>query len=157
MTREEAIKIIDCYDIGFYDLSGEKIPAYKLADAFYMAIEALSADTVSREDYHNLLTASNDIDRALREYQAKEEHASAEAVQGWIPCSERLPDIKEHHVSDPCLVYCENGVYGFAELEENIFGQVGWNCEREDEYHEPIGDVLAWMPLPKPYKGGDTE
>lgn len=44
MTREEAIKIIDCYDIGFYDLSGEKIPADKLADAFDMAIEALQTD-----------------------------------------------------------------------------------------------------------------
>lgn len=44
MTREEAIKIIDCYDIGFYDLSGEKIPADKLADAFDMAIEALQGD-----------------------------------------------------------------------------------------------------------------
>ena len=42
MTREEAIKIIDCYDIGFYDLSGAKIPADKLADAFDMAIEALT-------------------------------------------------------------------------------------------------------------------
>lgn len=42
MTREEAIKIINCYDIGFYDLSGEKISADKLADAFDMAIEALS-------------------------------------------------------------------------------------------------------------------
>ena len=51
MTREEAIKIIDCYDIGFYDLSGEKIPADKLAEAFDLAIEALSADTVSRESY----------------------------------------------------------------------------------------------------------
>lgn len=41
MTREEAIKIINCYDIDFYDLSGEKIPADKLADACDMAIEAL--------------------------------------------------------------------------------------------------------------------
>lgn len=24
MKKEEAIKIIDCYDIGFYDLSGAK-------------------------------------------------------------------------------------------------------------------------------------
>ena len=48
MTREEAIKIIDCYDIGFYDLSGEKIPAYKLAEAFDMAIEALSAEAISK-------------------------------------------------------------------------------------------------------------
>ena len=44
MTREEAIKIIGCYDINFYDLSGEKIPADKLGEAFDMAIEALSAD-----------------------------------------------------------------------------------------------------------------
>ena len=44
MTREEAIKIIDCYDIGFYDLSGAKIPADKLADAFDMAIEALQQE-----------------------------------------------------------------------------------------------------------------
>ena len=75
----------------------------------------------------------------------------------WIPCSERLPDIKEHHCSEPCIVYCENGAYGFAELEENIFGQVGWNCERDDEYHEPLGKVLAWMPLPEPYQGGETD
>lgn len=108
------------------------------------ALKALpSADAVYIETY-----------RELYEKYVKLKHASAEAVQVWIPCSERLPDIKEHHVSEPCLVCCENGAYGFAELEENIFGQVGWDCEREDEYHEPLGEVLAWMPLPKPYKGG---
>lgn len=42
MTREEATKIIGCYDINFYDLSGEKIPANKLGEAFDMAIEALT-------------------------------------------------------------------------------------------------------------------
>ena len=77
---------------------------------------------------------------------------SAQSEPRWIPCSERLPDIGGHHVSDPCIVYCSNGAYGFAELEENIFGQVGWNCERDDEYHEPLGEVLAWMPLPEPYQ-----
>ena len=79
------------------------------------------------------------------------------AERDWIPCSERLPDIKEHHVSGTCHVYCENRAYGFAELEENIFGQVGWNCEREDEYHEPLGEVIAWMPLPKPYREDGEE
>ena len=74
-----------------------------------------------------------------------------DAVSEWIPCSERLPKIGEYHISEPCLVYCKGGVYAFAELEENIFGQVGWNCERDDDYHEPIGEVVAWMPLPKPY------
>ena len=54
MTREEAIKIIDCYDIGFYDLSGEKIPADKLAEAFDMAIEALSEETSTIQEKHQL-------------------------------------------------------------------------------------------------------
>lgn len=75
----------------------------------------------------------------------------------WIPVSERLPEIGEYHVSEPCIVYCSNGAYGFAELEENLFGQVGWNCERDDEYHEPLGEVLAWMPLPEPWKGEEDE
>lgn len=71
----------------------------------------------------------------------------------WMPCSERLPEIEDHHVSNPCIVYCDNGAYGFAELQENIFGQVVWDCERDDEYHEPLGNVIAWMPLPPPYEG----
>ena len=83
---------------------------------------------------------------------------SADRPQGvWIPCSERLPRIGEHHISEPCLVYCKCGAYAFAELEENIFGQVGWNCERDDDYHEPIGEVVAWMPLPEPWKGADDD
>lgn len=52
MTREEAIKIIDCYDIGFYDLSGEKIPADKLAEAFYMATEALQTPPISQRSMY---------------------------------------------------------------------------------------------------------
>ena len=51
MTREEAIKIIDCYDIGFYDLSGEKIPADKLVEAFGMAVDALSAEAARKGEY----------------------------------------------------------------------------------------------------------
>ena len=94
---------------------------------------------------------------AIRAKKVIEKLPSAQPEQRWIPCSERLPDIKEHHVSEPCIVYCSNGAYGFAELEENIFGQVGWNCERDDDYHEPLGEVLAWMPLPDPYQAEKKE
>lgn len=54
MTKEEAIKIINCYDIGFYDLSGEKIPADKLAEAFDMATEALE-----RTDTHECVNPTH--------------------------------------------------------------------------------------------------
>lgn len=64
----------------------------------------------------------------------------------WILCSERLPELGVNYVSEPCVVYCDTGAYGFAYL--GIFGQqVMWNCERDDEYHEPLGEVVAWMPL----------
>lgn len=76
----------------------------------------------------------------------------------WIPCSERLPEIiKGHYVSDVCIVYCDTGAYGFTILEENIFCQVGWQCERDDDYHEPLGEVIAWMPLPEPYREGEQK
>ena len=71
MTKEEAIKIIDCYDVGFYDLSGGKIPANKLADAFDMAIEALSAkpqtDYINRADAIDAVVSWTVEDRPTEE------------------------------------------------------------------------------------------
>lgn len=75
------------------------------------------------------------------------------SVQQWTPVSEGLPKITEHHVSEVVICYLADGAYCFGSLEENIFGQVGWSCERDDEYHQPVGEVLAWMPLPLPWEG----
>ena len=184
---------------------------------------------VMAEDYHNLLTASEDIDRALREYQAKEEQLSAEAeptmteevrealmrltmcareecgmckykdecgfdfqykistdnmntladallrskcevdaksaeaVQGWIPCSERLPEI-----ACRCLVTLSNNVvavgtlHGDGEYEDDFGRIVSWGKRWHLEPTSmmiayPEDSVIAWQPLPKPYKGGDDK
>ena len=74
---------------------------------------------------------------------------SAEAVQGWIPCSERLPDVGEN-------VLFTTDIYGgyVAEGDRRADGkwwQYRWNSLLQNE------DVVAWMPLPTPYKGGDDE
>ena len=61
MTREEAIKIINCYDIGFYDLSGEKIPADKLVEAFDMAIEALQAEPVKHGEWKVIIKTEDEM------------------------------------------------------------------------------------------------
>lgn len=45
MTKEEAVKILSYYDMGFYDINGFPIPALMLAEACDMAIEALSTQT----------------------------------------------------------------------------------------------------------------
>lgn len=76
-------------------------------------------------------------------------HNAPTAETDLISVEEDLPEIGEHHVSDVVLCYCKGGVYAFSELEENIFGQKCFSCERDDEYHCNPLEVIAWMPLPK--------
>ena len=70
---------------------------------------------------------------------------SAEAVQGWIPCSERLPN---------------EGQGVIVTVDDNVYEiKVGSCIYSSGRFHSLYNDltVTAWMPLPKPYKGGDDE
>ena len=61
MTREEAIKVLSSYDVNgvWADVDGKPYNAEEQAEAFDMAIEALSADTVSREQYDHVCEEYN--------------------------------------------------------------------------------------------------
>lgn len=70
----------------------------------------------------------------------------------WISVKDRLPEIKDHHVSDTVLVYCaEQEAMAFTELEETFFGGFVFGVERDDPrgVYEPM-EVTHWMPLPEP-------
>lgn len=69
---------------------------------------------------------------------------SEDRPQEWIPCSERLP--KEN---TEVLMSLEWGI----DIGEYRNGD--WHSEWINYYDD--GDVLAWMPLPKPWKGADDE
>jgi hypothetical protein len=71
----------------------------------------------------------------------------------WTLCSNKLPKINDCHISKPCFIYRKDGIYAFAELKENIFRQIGWNCKCDNDYYKLINEVIAWMPLPEPWKG----
>lgn len=84
--------------------------------------------------------------------------AHAEAVQGWIPCSERLPKAEDMYQPPEQRYLCQLEAYGerkFCVLSR-LKGAISpfW-----DWYGVAVHDseVTAWMPLPKPYKGGDSE
>ena len=65
-------------------------------------------------------------------------------TQEWIPCSDGLP-LERNAV----LVWSINNTY-CAYLEDGkwyIFGAYDWELK----------EVTAWMPLPKPYKGGNKD
>ena len=150
MTKSEAISWLR----GIAEHEGEDVPIYEEdVEALDLAIQALESqpcDAISREDAIN--TAIDAVDewdggcntnRATMICKAIKKIPSVQPQQGWIPCSERLPE-----VGDEVLVTCADEV-GIAWLEpycirwlSNDFGDA-WI----DKY-KPI----AWQPLPQPYK-----
>lgn len=121
----------------------------------------------ANSDEHQAWYKSQDI------YEALEALPYADRPQEWIPCSERLPE--------------EEGTYlvtfgAFAETingEKVIFGdidgsvsEIGYGCYERDIFWHPTAfgwydlatatpfdkrAIIAWMPLPKPWKGADDE
>lgn len=66
----------------------------------------------------------------------------------WIPCSERLPEVKigwDSEVNIYLVTVDDGAIY----TDIDIIRKSGF-----DKYGS---NVTAWMPLPEPYKGGDAE
>ena len=75
-----------------------------------------------------------------------EEVPSADRPQGWIPCSERLPTKAGHYL---CSFNKPNRI-------DNIYVDLAyWTGSRW--YGYLANEIIAWMPLPEPWKGADDE
>ena len=80
-----------------------------------------------------------------------------EALEGtkWIPCSERLPEDKYVLISKkPSKISGDKWCVTIAiRTADPRSGKIQWR----DSGFGVIQDdkVLAWMPLPEPYRGGD--
>ena len=81
---------------------------------------------------------------------------SAQPESKWIPCSERLPELDEDGYSDKVLV-CFANFTGCEICEYRDCDDChGWYVGDTDDNPEDIGiHVVAWMPLPEPYKEGN--
>lgn len=74
----------------------------------------------------------------------------------WIPCSERLPND-----SQQVLVYARSTHYALAKYDEmrEADGTYKKQWVTFDAWKPfyTIKEVIAWMPLPEPWKEGDAE
>ena len=129
--------------------------------------EAKSMGTYGTDYMATLLTRSADTIEMLSE------KVRADRPQGWIPCSERLPeDIRPVLVTwknnDPASYYQyivgkhfigtahyhRGKWYWYSSVTEDLLAEYG-KCDSE-EFDEAI-EAVAWMPLPKPWKGVANE
>lgn len=66
----------------------------------------------------------------------------------WIPVSEKLPEENEY-IGDVCKYYLIQDEYG--DMHVAHLSNVGWIPM--DSLKAISNEVIAWMPLPEPYKG----
>ena len=68
---------------------------------------------------------------------------------GWIPCSEKLPDVRQ----DVLVTVKYTGFMGM----HGYWIKTG-HMEAENDWWGDCagGEVIAWQPLPKPFKEGDN-
>ena len=86
----------------------------------------------------------DEVERFIREFPQ---------VGGWIPVSERLPEEGQDRYYPISLVTLDNGdvclgVYRYDDKEWWTRMSVG------EHYYTNTHKVIAWQPLPEPYKGG---
>ena len=102
------------------------------------------SDYISRSDAILAVEWSHTPDSAISAIK------SLPSAQQWIPCSERLPeyDGEMYLVTD----YCE-------QINRRRIHISYCYVNREGFWSDvPVGyKVIAWMPLPEPYKDGDTD
>jgi len=165
-SKQANIPISELYDIL------EQMPS---AETHENRTETHACDCISRQAAIDALDAVFPVDPMKSEYAqgiacgaalAKtyvEQLPSAEPEQKWIPCSERLPEVHEsgnsvsgiYMQSNPVLVYgtCEyedNAQFHVVTYCDDLDGNTYWSTELDAI---TVSGVIAWMPLPEPWKG----
>lgn len=92
------------------------------------------------------------IEEIIRSHMDDGKGINAGSKSDWIPCSERLPNEIEFQEA-----YCRNQyaaeilvtIKGATRPTTLYFKNNSWFDEERNYY-----EVVAWQPLPEPYKGG---
>lgn len=88
---------------------------------------------ISLEQYNKMAERLTYLEQKNAEYE-------------WIPVSERLPHA-EYGESDIVLAYTKDGLYRIL-----YFNGGNWCYPTGECFEHNIHTVIAWMPLPEPYK-----
>ncbi len=115
------------------------------------------SDLIRREDaikavreYANLHTFNSYHQGMLKAVSIIEDIPSADRPQEWIPCSERMPSEKGEYLVSYIPCYWDE-IRGDVKVGVDTFrGKSAWAKKKFQR-------VIAWMPLPEPWKGAGDE
>ena len=108
-------------------------------------------EVLSHVDFDS--TIQNSLDNFLKAItnEAIEivKHEAERYNNGWIPCSEKLPDVRQ----DVLVTVKYTGFMGM----HGYWIKTG-HMEAENDWWGDCagGEVIAWQPLPKPFQKGDN-
>lgn len=103
--------------------------AMRLIDADKLKIDYIEEDETSDDVYVYRYVSETQID-----------NAPTIEMQRWIPCSERLPELKTE-----CLItFLSWSGYPVIDIDS-------YDYDGEDGWFSHMDKVIAWMPLPEPY------
>lgn len=159
IKREDAIKVISdriCDNKWVCECAINSLPTSEAEDRHYIKIYADDEPSVKAEKLYQICdeTQNREVAEWLKEYFPS-------TNDNWIPVSERLPSKDGRY-----LVFYEGPIIG-SSIEimwysEPLMPNVdvsGKHFYRSDsEWGDIIYDeVIAWMPLPTPYKESEVE
>lgn len=113
-------------------------------------LKSLKAE-IGKLEYRTLWHYAEVIDIAIEALQD-------EAVQRWIPCSERLPSKQGRymvtHKAFIDMVFIDLFYYGKPLMPNRKVRGKCW-YRSDDEWGDVVyedSEIIAWMPLPEPYR-----
>lgn len=102
----------------------------------------------------------------LEQYQMAGNHIHRESMamaidalkkQIWIPVSARLPKVEDEHGNSGDVLVVRQRYFNGKPIEGEVFMDVDYYNHDLSMWMSAPDPVIAWMPLPEPYKEGDTE
>lgn len=113
----------------------------------------IDRDKLITEGWSLQRTYQKDASTMVCEMKKPEDFPAADVAPRWIPVTERLPE-------EPfgCLVTVwDTNPISMDEFENLLPYFVGWDGEQwnDGDGEQCPFEVIAWMPLPSPYKEGE--
>lgn len=109
------------------------------------------AEGIRFSRYTELLIAVKDVENIIRSHMGDGKDTNVPSNGGWVPVEERLPGNSANSIYDMQLVTLKDGEVCLG-VYRNKDGE-WWTRKQEGETHYTNKhEVIAWQPLPEPYK-----